>query len=285
VRISNSAVRVDAATGVEERLEHVSTPRGLLYSWTARPPQATSCVLVCSSVFGDFTANYHRERQFGRLLAQKGHGVIRFHYAGEGNSQGDRRDMTFGTLCDDARAVLDHASSLGFSTFGVLGTRVGALVAAATASVLPPSVPLAIWEPVDNPVRFVADAQRANRISKASQGGGEESGDWREELARNGVLHLLGYDIYAAMVESLEGVDLLSAIGNQTRPVLLARFRARSGASDPTFEALVNRGFSVDSGNYGLSESWWFHNEQAPETGDLITATVDWMSRALAETS
>jgi len=281
--MSNSAVRVDAATGVEERLEHVSTPRGLLYSWTARPPEATSCVLVCSSVFGDFTSNYHRERQFGRLQAQRGHGVVRFHYAGEGNSQGERKEMTFGSLCDDAHAVLDHARSLGFSKFAVLGTRVGALVAAATASSLPSSVPLAVWEPVDDPVRFIGDAQRADRISRASQGGSEAASSWRQELESNGVLHLLGYDIYSAMVDSLEGVDLVSALGSLTRPVFMARFRARPGVTDKVYEDLVQRGFPVEYGNYGLSESWWFHSERAPESGELINATVDWVSDALSE--
>jgi hypothetical protein len=281
--MSNSAVRVDAVTGVEERLEHVRTSRGLLYSWTARPPEATSCVLVCSSVFGDFTSNYHRERQFGRLMAGRGQGAIRFHYAGEGNSQGERKEMTFQSLCDDAGAVLDHARSLGFSNFAVLGTRVGALVAAATASSLPSSVPLAVWEPVDDPVRFIGEAQRADRISHASQGGGEQTGNWRQELETNGVLHLLGYDIYSAMVESLEGVDLASALGEQSRPVFMARFRARPGVTDKVYEDLVQRGFPVQYGNFGLSESWWFHSENAPESGELINATVDWVSDALSE--
>jgi pimeloyl-ACP methyl ester carboxylesterase len=282
--MSNAAVRVDAVTGVEERLEHVSTPRGLLYSWAAIPPGATTCVLVCSPLFGEFAANYHRERQFGRLQALRGHGVIRFHYAGEGNSQGERRDMTFSSMCDDARAVLDHAESLGFSNFAVLGTRVGALVAAATVSALPSPVPLAIWEPVDDPLRFLDDAQRANRISMAAQGGGGEGGSWRHELERNGVLHTVGYDIYSAMVESLEGIDLVTALGTQTRAVFLARFRERAGSTDRIRDALVERGFSLRFGSYGLSESWWLHNERAPESGDLVTETVDWLSASLAET-
>ena len=45
--------------------------------------------------------------------------------------------MTLSTLYDDARAVLNHAESLGFSQFALLGTRVGALVAAATVASLP----------------------------------------------------------------------------------------------------------------------------------------------------
>lgn len=276
------AARVDAATGVEERLEHVPTSRGLLYSWTARPPEPHSCVLVCSSVFGDFTANYHRERLLGRTLPSHGHGVIRFHYAGEGNSQGERRDMTFSSLCDDAHAVLDHAVSLGFSEFAVLGTRLGALVAAATVASMP-SVPLALWEPVSDPLRFIADAQRAKRISRTAQGAGGEATDWRQELERNGVLDLLGYDVYPPLIDSLKDVDLLTTLGSLPRRVFIARFRSQTRARDPISDALVERGFAVESGIFGLAESWWFHNELVPESGDLIVATSAWLTTALAE--
>lgn len=283
--MSNAAVRVDAGTGIEERLEHIATPRGLLYSWTARPSQSNSCVLVCSSVFGDFVANYHRERSIGRLLASRGHGVVRFHYSGEGNSQGNRRDMTLSTLFDDAQAVLDYATSLGFSKFAVLGTRVGALVAAATVSGLPSSVPLAVWEPPNDPIRFLAEAQRANRMSRAAQGGGGNGSNWRQELAQHGVVHLLGYDVYPDMVESLENVDFMTTLGSNPRDVMLARFSAKEGAPDLIRDALIDRGFSVQYGSYGLTESWWFHSERAPQHSSLISTTVDWLSAALSETT
>jgi hypothetical protein len=276
------ATRVDSATGVEERLEHVPTSRGLLYSWTARPPVAQSCVLICSSVFGDFTANYHRERLLGRTLASHGLGVIRFHYAGEGNSLGERRDMTFSSLCDDSRAVLDHAMSLGFSEFALLGTRLGALVAAATVATMP-SAALALWEPVSDPLRFITDAQRAKRISRMAQGAGGEADDWRQELERNGVLDLLGYDVYSPLIDSLKHIDLLTLLGSPPRRIFIARFRSQAGAKDSISDALAERGFSVQSGTFGLAESWWFHNELLPESGGLIGATSAWLASALAE--
>jgi pimeloyl-ACP methyl ester carboxylesterase len=280
--MSIAAVRADATTGVEERLEHVPTSRGQLYTWAARPPQARSCVLVCSSVFGDFSANYYRERLLGRALVSQGIGVIRFHYAGEGNSQGERRVMTFSSLCDDAAAVLDHAVSLGFTEFALLGTRMGALVAAATVASMP-AAPLALWEPVVQPLRFIADADRARRISQLAQGGGGPKTDWRQELERNGVLDLVGYEVYPPLIDSLEDVDLVSALGSLPRRVFIVRFRGKAGAADPLADALVERGFSVQTGILDLSEAWWFHTELVPETGDLITATTAWLTSVLSE--
>jgi hypothetical protein len=192
VEIVSLAVRKDALTGIEERVEHTTTPRGLLYSWTARPPGSSSCVLICSSLFGDFSANYHRERTLGIALAAKGIGVVRFHYTGEGNSQGDHSDMTFGTLCADATAVVEHARKLGFTRFAALGTRLGGFVAAAVML----SAPLALWEPISKPLDFIAEAQRARRISQVAQDKEGNGGDWRQELTHNGRLDLLGYEVY-----------------------------------------------------------------------------------------
>jgi hypothetical protein len=273
------AVRTDALTGVEERLEHISTPRGLLYSWTARPPDTSACVLICSSVFGDFVANYHRERTLGRELAAKGLGVVRFHYAGEGNSQGERCDMTFATLCDDAAAVVGHARGLGFNRFAVLGTRLGSLVAAASL----PEAPLALWEPVTHPLRFIAEAQRAKRISQVAQDREDNAMDWREELAAKGMLDLLGYEAYAPMIESLADVDLLKIIGSSPRSVFVGRFRGGAGVGDPLAQALRERGFRVETAVFGLSESWWFHNEFVSESGAVISATRDWLVAAIEE--
>jgi hypothetical protein len=278
-----SAVRVDEASGLEERLEFVDTPRARLYTWSARPPDAGSCVVVCSSVLADFTANYDRERALGLAVAARGHGAIRFHYAGEGNSEGERRDMTLTTMGDDAAAILDHARSLGFDRFAMMGTRIGALVAAraATAS---GAAPLALWEPVHDPQRFLVEARRADRISRASRGDDEPSGDWRRELDSAGRLDLIGYDVYQPMMDSLAGVRLVDLLGASPRPVLLASFRTREGINEPIYDGLVAAGFPVDRRTYGLNESWWFHSaEEARDHGGLVEDTADWLDEKLRE--
>jgi hypothetical protein len=274
------AVRVDAKTGIEERLEFIPTSQGSLYSWIARPHQTRSCVLICSSVFGDFTSNYHRERLLGRTLASRGLGVVRFHYAGEGNSSGERPDITFSSLASDAEAVLAYAEDLGFSQFAVLGTRLGALVGAATVASMG-SIPLALWEPIVDPIQFISDAQRAIRISRLAGDDSHKISDWRQVLEQHGVLDLLGYDVYPALIESLMDIDLLTCLGNQPRPVLIARFRGVSEDGDMLDRALVDRGFLVERLHFRLAESWWFDSELTSDSGDLIPRTAAWLGDAL----
>ena len=245
----------------------------------ARPPSGSSCVVICSSVFGDFTANYHRERRLGRTLPSRGHAAIRFHYNGEGNSEGERQEMTFSSLCKDAAAVVDHAKSLGFIDFAVLGTRIGALVAAAIVAPKA-NVPLVLWEPVISPMKVIADAQRARRISRTARGGRQPI-DSNEALEGEGVVDLLGYDVYPPMMSSISNIDLLSTLGYIPRPIFIGRFHSQEEADQRLAQQLTERGCSVELRGFGFSESWWFQNELEPETGDLIGATTAWLADLL----
>ena len=129
-----AAVHVGSDTQVEERLEHLVRPRGALLYVVGAACSRTSCVVICSSLFSDFIANYHRERLLGRALSALGHAVIRFHYAGEGNSIGERQEMTFSTVRDDARAVLRYAELNWGGNLAVVGTRLGGIIAAAATN-------------------------------------------------------------------------------------------------------------------------------------------------------
>jgi hypothetical protein len=239
-------------------------------------------VLICSSILGDFAANYHRERLLGQAISSQGHGSIRFHYAGEGNSQGDRRLMSFESMCDDARAVMEYCSSLGFDRFGLLGTRIGALVSAAVIA-SQPSVPLAFWEPITNPLAFIADAQRAKKMSRLTQTKEERPSQTPSSASENGVIDILGYDVHPTLIRSLEGMDLVSNLGSLTRPIFIARFRSEKLEKDDLAEALVSRGFPVKTAHYGLSESWWFDRMTTLESGDLVVNTAAWLAAALAD--
>ena len=78
-------------------------------------------------------------------------------------------------------------------------------------------------------------------------------------------------------------VDLVSCLRSTSHPLFLARFRGRAGPGDPLWEELIARGFCVDTTDIHLSESWWFHSEKVPESGDLISVTATWLDQRLRE--
>jgi hypothetical protein len=146
-----------------------------------------------------------------------------------------------------------------------------------------PAAPLALWEPATHPLGFIGEAQRAKRMSQVAQNKQGNLGDWRQELASNGRLELLGYDVYPPLIESLAELDLLNLIGSTPRSVFVGRFQGM-GAADPLTEALRERGFLVETAAFGVSESWWFHNEFVSESGgNLISATADWLAAAIEQ--
>lgn len=276
-----TTTRVDRETGVEESLVHLPTSNGPIYAWTARPPGSRRAVVICSSIFADFTNNYHREQRLGRELASSGFGVVRFHYTGEGNSGGERSDMTFDSLCDNAKAVLEYAQTVGFSTLAVVGTRLGAAVAAKSI-VSSPKAPLVMWEPVREPLGLINEghewADLHRRINTATTG---EAESWEDELSRLGVLDLIGYDVYSPLVDSLGSVDLLAILGHESRPVFIGDFRSSTDAVSQLATTLTQRAFDVTRETYELNEAWWLKRDNIPETGALISDTVAWLGERL----
>jgi alpha/beta superfamily hydrolase len=119
---------------------------------------ATAGVVICSPLFTDAAINAHREMRLGRWLARAGLVVQRFHYRGTGESDGDPSRVSFGSLVDDARAAAAHLrDNTGIQRIGFVGSRVGALVAARLARDVD-GAPLALWQPVVDPRRYLDDS-------------------------------------------------------------------------------------------------------------------------------
>lgn len=279
---TQTAERV-GSTGVVERIQLIPGPKGRLYTWLAQPPGARATVIICSSICADFTANYHRERLLGIALAARGLGVVRFHYSGEGNSDGEGADMTFESISADTAAVVEHVgATLRPERMAFHGTRLGGLVAGSFARSAP--APLSLWEPVAEPMRFFAEAFRFKRMNKINEEAGVRVGTWREELAENGVLDLLGYDAHPPLIESLERVSLASVLGDDPPRMFVAGFKDRPPKEGSAKEGSAKQnGASVDTASFALAETWWFHNEQVHEASGLIDATAAWLQDATGD--
>jgi alpha/beta superfamily hydrolase len=130
------------------------------------PPAA---VLVCPSVGPGAAASYGAEARLGRALAGAGLVAQRFHYRGTGASDGSPRSVDFAALVADARAALDLVRRrTGAERVGLVGVRLGALVAARLASTLG-DAPVALWAPVVEPGHFVEQAVRGRRAVPAAR--------------------------------------------------------------------------------------------------------------------
>lgn len=64
-----------------------------------------------------------------REFAARGHGVLRFDFAGRGDSEGDAQTATLATMADDARAALAWCAARGHNDIVLLGLCSGCEVA------------------------------------------------------------------------------------------------------------------------------------------------------------
>jgi alpha/beta superfamily hydrolase len=144
-----------------------------LFGW---PQQALACrhtpaagaragVVVCLPAPFGGAVDGGRASRLGRRLARAGVAVQRFHYRGSPASDGDPAAITFAGLVDDARRAADLlARRTGVERIGLVGARLGALVAARVGRDHPGS-PVALWEPVIDPRHVVEQAARARALA------------------------------------------------------------------------------------------------------------------------
>jgi len=253
-----------------------------------------SGLVVCSPILADFYGRYRHEVILGRQLAARGTPVLRFHYRGNGNSDGDEAAVTFDSLVADAR---DAANALkawtGVREVTFLGTRFGGLIAAAAAR-LEGERDVVLWEPVLEARGYFREANRARLVQSASRGEGQGSTyeDMLAQLARGEVADILGFSLYPALYESSSTRTLDDELGSDPRTILIMQLGTKPELRK-TYVALADRlrdrGHEVETRTVHLGEPWWMNAEgwtaieTRPQAQDLLNTTTDWIAeRAIA---
>lgn len=248
------------------------------------PGPAAAGLVICPPAFAEFEKNYRREVPLARRLAARGIAVQRFHYRGTGHS--DDADPTFDTMREDAlqaaRALVDRA---GVEVVAFMGTRLGALPAAAAAAELPGG-PVALWEPVVSPESYFREILRYRRLVDVRKGQEAPAGpgSLADELAEGGWAEVVGYQLGKALYDSMLKRALRRELGTDPRPVLVVQFgqpqRPLRGEYRALRDGLMADGFDVETAVASLDEMWLFAQQwQPPER--LLTLTAEWLSRCL----
>jgi alpha/beta superfamily hydrolase len=278
--LAASAVRTDEAGGYREILEFVGDGPERLAGCTYVPSTpAVGGVVVCPSLFNEFMKNYRREVLLARSLAARGIAVQRFNYRGTGNSDGEPEDITFERLCEDvAVASARLAEVAGVERPALLGTRFGALVAAAASSA--DATPVAFFEPVLAADRFFTEGVRARaatdllrrRQTGSTEGTITTTKEFVAALQATGAVDVVGYTVGRPLHRSATGRTLSGELGERPRPVLLVQLGG-DGPVRPDLEKAAagwrELGFSVDLRQAGTRELWWFSEERDAAPGEI----------------
>jgi hypothetical protein len=227
----------------------------------SEPP--TAAVVVCSPVYAEMPRNYRREVLLGRELARRGLATLRFHYRGAGNSSGRSEVFGLDTMRADVTCAIRQARRLvGAVPVALVGTRVGAVVAAEAASENG-GCPTALWDPVVDAERYFREVFRARLMTELKQGttGGQTTADLVEELRRTGWVEVAGYPITRELYEGVSSSPLVRSVGPGTGPLLVVEMNRQDRTSKAVGAALSEwrgRGVTVASVVVEHLEAWWF---------------------------
>jgi alpha/beta superfamily hydrolase len=279
-----TAVLHDQVLGIVDRVGFFPGPDGeRLFGSTCLSTEGRSeaAVLVCSPICADADANYRREVVLARQLASRGCAVQRFHYRGTGNSNGDAAAMSFEGLVADACASLEQLRRVAATDLPVVivGTRFGALVAAAVAAACGGPAALVLWEPFLEPAGFYREASRVARTRAVAKGPGAEhsSPDLRAALEAGAPAHVLGYRLDPSLYRSSQGVTLAGALQGITCPTLLVQF---GGGPDvrPGLERLAAAGGrDTEVVVAACEEMWWFGSTLMLPVEPVVEPTTAWI--------
>ena len=170
----------------------------------------TPLVVICHGFVGSRIGVDRLFVKTARELAAAGHAVLRFDYAGCGESEGDYGAGGLDAMVAETRAVLDHALAMPVidkEDVTLLGHSLGGAVAILTASVDKRVSKLVLWSPVANPsgdiVRIVGK-------------------DVYELALAEGRADYLGYGLTAGFFRSLSAHHPFQEARKFNGPILLA---------------------------------------------------------------
>ena len=242
-------------------------------------------MVLCSSIHAELMSNYRKEVLLATRLAEQGIAVQRFHYRGTGNSEGSEEQVTLDAMQDDARTwarTLQRAASVEDVAF--FGMRSGALVAGGAAAGFA-GAPVALWQPVVDPMQYFREIFRARRMRELKAGRQPAATSLTDELAAAGMVDVLGYTVQRTLYDSTTDRRLTDEMGPSPRRVLLVQIE-RSPELNGTHRAAVDAwrgdGWEVDTQVVVHEPAWWFVGEDwkaeeiREETTLLVDTTVDW---------
>jgi len=145
-----------------------------------------------------------------RALAGAGIGALVVDLYGTGDSAGDFRDARWETWRDDVSAAVAWLETWGRDRIGLLGVRLGGLLAMEVAAANQGRVDRAIlWQPVARGERMLTQFLRL-RVA-ASMGGSaaqETTTSLRETFASGQSTQIAGYEIAPELAAALDSADI-----------------------------------------------------------------------------
>lgn len=277
---ARTVTRVDPADGTTEEMSYFGEAPQMFGTMHIPAGDIRACVVVCSSTHAELLKSYQVEVKAARALARRGIAVHRFHYRGEGNSEGESTELALPAMVEATAEVTERlVERTQNDTVAYVGVRMGAFPAVTLAE-RSHGAPIVLWDPVLDTDRFMRDALRSHAIAALKgEAKPEKTSQTIERLGREGSIDLLGYEFTSRFYDSIKGRKLTDQqpVGSK---VLVVPF----GSSHNTtlVDAWAADGIDITTSEGMEREAWWLDEQATRERqnrgGNLANQTAAWIS-------
>lgn len=241
--------------------------RGRLFALLRGPAGGAVPFVLVAPPFGD-EMNKSRKMvtDLATALAGRGIATLVVDPYGTGDSEGEFRDADWHGWVEDLRGAMAWAEAAGLRLHGLLGIRLGALLAAAVATGLPQPVARTVfWQPLVDGQRFITQFLRLRVAASLMEDRKETVGGLRERSRGGETLEVAGYELSPALLAQLDGLrldpDTAVALGRLTwLEVVRAAGDGLPAAAQAAVESLRPRLTAVQA-DTTVGEPFWTSTE------------------------
>jgi exosortase A-associated hydrolase 2 len=220
---------------------------------------------------------------FARDLCALGYHVLRFDFMGHGDSDGDFRDSDIKSQLSDIKCAKQtlKQNCPELKSFGILGLRLGASLAALAAESDPEFDRLILWDPIVDGNKYIQMALRANLTAQMAEHKKIVSN--REQLIagmkQGQPVNLEGYELSYNYFEQTSGINLLNATKKFTGRCFITQI-GREG--QPLHRDLLQLQslYTYADISHATEQPFWKEIKQFYErANNLFATTLEWLEK------
>lgn len=222
-----------------------------LFGWIYLPEGAHAGFVLCPPLGIEASPGYRALTVLAERLEAAGNVVVRFDYTGTGDSAGDTTDVpSVETWTEDIKSAIEMVRSTGVANVGVVGLRVGALLAGYVVPRLSVDA-LVLWDPCVTGRRFLREqALLGSVVSGAAKVVADAASD---------AVDIPSLNLPQGLADSLATLDLERETGRFPDEVLVLTRPDR-----PIGKVLLERLSAVHVECVDATEQYVFFESQTP---------------------